>query len=163
MAVLPFDSMASFNPPRRFSTQRFFGFCKGVEVEIFLEQGRRDALARLDPGRAQRKFERGLREKGEIAVVLERCLQPGIFKLLEPPDLRDQIAFARTKLLGLGPHRVDVVQRSISVEDQALDQHNRSSPCRPGRQRQLDAQPTIDFALAAPIFRSIRCRFYGRF
>ena len=37
----------------------------------------------------------------------------GIFKLLEPPDLRDQITLARTKLLGLGLHRVHVVERSV--------------------------------------------------
>ena len=49
------------------------------------------------------------------------------FKLLEPPDLCDQIALAGTKLFGFGVDRVHVVERAIGVEDEAFDRHSRLS------------------------------------
>jgi hypothetical protein len=96
------------------------GRCFGirVEVEIILHQGSTNVFIGLDPGRSQGKVERGARHLPEILVLLQQATQPCIFQLLQPPQLGDHFAFARTQCLGLRQHRLDVVERAVSVKNQ---------------------------------------------
>jgi hypothetical protein len=50
---------------------------------------------------------------------------PGI--LLDPPDLRDDLAVAGKCLFGNGGHRLNVIERAIGVEHNGFDGHVRSS------------------------------------
>src|SRR6516165_4071719 len=127
IAVLPFDRIASCEPPRFFNAASASVASGYGSRSRFLEQRFGDVFAGLDAGRAQCKFERHPREVREVAILLKRRLQPGIFKLLEPPDLCDQIALSGTKLFGFGVDRVHVVERAVGVEDQAFDRHSRLS------------------------------------
>src|SRR5260370_24380498 len=74
--------------------ERILGLGIGIEVEIFVEQRLGHAVICLDSNRAQRELERSVRQKGEITVVLQRSLEPGIFKLFQSPELGDEITLA---------------------------------------------------------------------
>jgi len=71
MAVLPFDRMASLGRPRSSIGRAHPSPRVGIEVEIFIEQRLGHAVVWLDSNGVQRKFERGVGQKGEITVVLQ--------------------------------------------------------------------------------------------
>ena len=73
--------------------ERLLGFRIGIEVEIILHQRFANGVVGLDPGRPQSKVERGTRHIPEVRIFLHQAAQPSVFQLLQPPDLRDHLAF----------------------------------------------------------------------
>src|SRR5436309_942071 len=73
---------------------------------------------------AQRVGQRLPRDDGKILIAPHQRTQPGIFQLLDAPDLGDDFAIAWKRLLGDFSHRLDVVQRPIGVEHNGLDGHS---------------------------------------
>src|SRR6516225_11670613 len=125
--------------------QRLARFGVGIEMQVIVHQRRANGVARLDPGRLQRKIERRARDLPEIRVFLHQSAQPRVFELFEAPQLGDKFAFTGPKFFGFGPHRLRLVKCAVSVKNQRTN-HGRSShrlelarskapPLRDGAQR----------------------------
>jgi hypothetical protein len=76
---------------------------------------------------AQRIGEGLSRDDGEIFVAAHQRAKPAIFKLLDAPDLRDDVAVPRKGFFGNGGHRLDVVKRAIGIKDNGFDRHRKVS------------------------------------
>jgi hypothetical protein len=120
--------------------ERLLGFRIGIEVEIILHQGSADSVIRLDPRRPQCKVERGTRHLPKVRIFLHQAAQPSVFQLLQPPDLRDHLAFARAQGLGLRQHGLNVVERAIGVENQGPNAHDKI----PSRKRVFKSRRSCD-------------------
>jgi hypothetical protein len=71
-------------------------------------------------------------DRGEILVASHQRAQPGVFELLDAPDLRDDPAIARKRILGDLSNRLDVVQRPVGVEHDGFDAQRTGPPDRCG-------------------------------
>ena len=114
----------------------------------------------LQPEDPQRVDERFPRDDGEILIAPHQRTQPGIFELLDPPDLGDDLAVSGKCLFGDGGHRLNVVERAIGIENNGLDGHGclfllMSTPSFDRRRRQI---PKSFRALAFSTFGLISSR-----
>src|SRR5882757_5061551 len=72
---------------------------------------------------AQRVGQRLPRHHGKILVTPHQRTQPGIFELLDAPDLRDDLAMAGKRLFRDGGDGLNVVERAIGIEHDGFDSH----------------------------------------
>src|SRR5437773_2720389 len=77
----------------------------------------------LAPQASQRVGQRVLRDDREVLIAAHQRAQPGVFELLDAPDLRDDLAVAGKRRFGDSRHRLNVVQRAIGVEYDGFDAH----------------------------------------
>src|SRR5207237_9240578 len=94
-----------------------------IEMKIFVDSARESAVVILQPETIKRVGQRVARHFGEIPVVPHQRAQPGVFELLDAPDLGDDSAIAAKRVLGDVSHRLDVVERAIGIEDNCFDGH----------------------------------------
>src|SRR5689334_5056862 len=59
----------------------------------------------------------------KILIAPHQRAQPGIFQLLDAPDLGNDFAVTGKCLFGDGRHRLDVVERAIGIEHDGFDIH----------------------------------------
>src|ERR1700733_8662485 len=106
-----------------------------------------DALERgglgLEPKHPQRVAKRIRRDHRKILVAPHQRTQPGIFELLDAPDLGDDLAVTGKRLLGHGGHRLNIVKRAIGIEHDGFDAHLLGGPL-------LDDY-LLDGSLACPV------------
>src|SRR6266478_1507504 len=68
------------------------------------------------------------RDDREILIAPHQRAQPGVFELLDTPDLGDDLTIAGKRLFGNGGDRLNVVQRAIGVEHNGFDAHGDTRP-----------------------------------
>ena len=110
-------------------------------MQIFVDDARKGVVVILQPEATERVGQRVARDLREILVTLHQRAQPGIFELLDAPDLGDDFAIAGKRVLGDVGHRLDVVKRAIGVEDNGFDRHCTALPMvvsRKSRSASLD-------------------------
>ena len=93
-------------------------------MQIFLHDALEYERVILQPEHLERVGQRLPRNDRKILVAPHQRTQPGIFQLLDAPDLGDDLAVAGKRLLGDGRHRLDVVERPIGVEHNGFDGHS---------------------------------------
>jgi hypothetical protein len=99
-----------------------------IEVQIFCRDALKHAAVVFQPENPERVDQRISRNDREILITPHQRTQPGIFELLDPPDLRDDLAVAGERLLGNGGHRLDVIERAVGVEHDGFDGHMNPRP-----------------------------------
>ena len=92
-------------------------------MQIFVDDARESVVVILQPEAAERVRQRVARHFGEIPIVPHQRAQPGVFELLDAPDLGDDVAVAGERVLGDVGHRLDVVKGAIGVENNGFDGH----------------------------------------
>ena len=92
-------------------------------MQIFVHDPLEHAAVMFQPEHPQRVGERIPRHDGKILVAPHQRTQPGVFELLDAPDLGDDLAITGKRLLGDGRHRLNVVKRAIGVEHNGFDGH----------------------------------------
>src|SRR5712671_4040910 len=90
-----------------------------ILVDDAFERGR----VVLETEASQCVSERIPRDDGKILVAPHQRTQPGIFKLLDAPDLGDDLAVTGKRRLGNGSDRLNVVERAIGIEHNGFDGH----------------------------------------
>ena len=92
-------------------------------MQIFVDDAFKGVVIIFQPEAAQRIGQRVARDLREILVATHQRAQPGIFKLLDAPHLRDDPAIAGKLVFGDVSHRLDIVERAIGIEDDCFDGH----------------------------------------
>jgi hypothetical protein len=87
MSGLPLDRIASLRSFIADSAARASGI--EIEMQIFVDDAREAVVVIFEPEAAKRVGQRVARHFGEIPVVPHQRAQPGIFELLDAPDLGD--------------------------------------------------------------------------
>src|SRR5882672_7246321 len=90
-------------------------------MQVLVDDARKCRVVISEPEAAQRVGQRLPRHVREIFVALHQRTQPGIFQLLDAPDLGDDFAVAGKGLFGNRSHRLDVVERAIGIEHDGFD------------------------------------------
>ena len=89
-------------------------------MDIFVHDALEYRAVVFQPEASQRVGERIPRDDREVLIAPHQRTQPGIFELLDAPDLGDDLAVAGKRFLGDRGHRLNVVQRAIGVEHNGL-------------------------------------------
>ena len=113
MPVLPLERMASFRSSHRRQRRRRIRI--EIEMQIFVHDAFEHAAVVFQREHPERVGERIPRDVGEILIASHQRAQPGVFELLDAPDLRDDLAVAGKRLFGDGRYRLNVVERAIIV------------------------------------------------
>ena len=96
------------------------------QVQIRIHQAVARCAGERNAQRRRRVIERVRRDGGEILPTLHRALhqalQPGVFELLGAPELRQRCTMTGQQPLGRLHDGVHIEQRSVSVEDEGIDQ-----------------------------------------
>src|SRR5882757_6395278 len=92
-------------------------------MQILVDDALERGLIAFQSQASQRVSERIPRDDGKILVAPHQRTQPGIFELLDTPDLGDDLAVTGKRRLGDGGDRLNVVQRAIGIEHNGFDGH----------------------------------------
>src|SRR4051812_4101159 len=104
-------------------------------MQIFLDHALECLVLVSKPEHAQRIGKRVARDGCKVLVAPHQRAQPGVFELLDPPDLRDDLAIPRKCVLGDLRDRLDVVERSVGIEYNGFEAQ---WTCPPGSLRSTD-------------------------
>src|ERR1700704_3357578 len=92
-------------------------------MQIFVDDALEGGLIAFQSQASERVGQRVARYDRKILVAPHQRTQPGIFELLDTPDLGDDIAVTGKRRLGNGGDRLNVVQRAIGIEHNGFDGH----------------------------------------
>src|SRR5258708_17451228 len=94
---------------------------KGLEREVGVHQLLALGWVQLEVQAVGSEDQTVLGHLPEIRMTIHQAALPGVLQLLDAPSIAERRSLAREELLGQFDHRVDVIERPVSVKGQAFD------------------------------------------